>query len=265
MPESETPTTASPAPRSHLVQREGRPEDALGQQLVDPKQTFLLMAEAGLGQDLKQLGVVGEGTGHLSCDGRVGTSWPSHLRAEPTDSLPQPLVTNEENTLCAQIFLLSPAHTTTPLRWAGHSPLYNHKTWARMVGAQESGLDLTPGPGCAQPALDPNLGRASLQLDGCVRRGLCPFGGQQGAAPGRPVQSLFLSQTLEWPGSAHPSQARYSDPRLSSSLTSRTHIHLGQQPWLSVPQVHNQISILSPGAPAGALTGPQLSSVRGYP
>lgn len=37
MPGPETPTTASPAPRSHLMQGEGCPEDALGKQLVDPK------------------------------------------------------------------------------------------------------------------------------------------------------------------------------------------------------------------------------------
>lgn len=53
---------------------------------------------------------------------------------------------------------------------------------SQKVGAQESGLDLTPGPGCAQAALDLALGRASLPLDGCVRHGLCLFGGQQGAA-----------------------------------------------------------------------------------
>lgn len=110
MPASETPTPASAAPTAHLVQGEGCPEDALGQQLLDPKQTFLVIAVWGLGQDLKQLGVVGRGTGRLSCEGRAGTSWPSQLRAEPMDSPPQPLATNEGNTLCAQIFLLPPAH-----------------------------------------------------------------------------------------------------------------------------------------------------------
>lgn len=199
------------------MQREGRSEDALGHQLVDPKQTFLLMAVRGLGQDLEQLGERGRAL--VICHVMAGR--------EPTDSPPQPLVTNEGNTLCSQIFLL--LWLIQPRPEVGcHSSLYNHKTWARFVGAPESGLDLTPGSGCAEPALDPALGRASLQVDSCVRSGLCPIGGQQGMGLSRTVQSLFLSQTLEWPGSDPPSQAQYSDPRLSSSLTSRTHTH-----WVS--------------------------------
>ena len=37
------------------MQGEGGTEDTLCQQLVDPKQVFLLVAVRGLGQDLKQL------------------------------------------------------------------------------------------------------------------------------------------------------------------------------------------------------------------
>lgn len=88
-------------------------------------------------------------------------------------------MTNEENTLCAPIFLLSPAHTPHTSEVGRSLSTVQSQDLGQIVGARELGLDLTPGPGCAQPALDLALGRASLQLDGCVRRGLCPFGGQQ--------------------------------------------------------------------------------------
>lgn len=69
------PTPSSPW--SHIMQGEGRAKDTLRQQLVDPAQAFLLVAIWGLGQDRKQLGVVG--TVSVTCHVPAGQDHPGPL------------------------------------------------------------------------------------------------------------------------------------------------------------------------------------------
>lgn len=44
-----------PSPETHVMQGEGGAEGTFCQQLIDPKEAFLLVAILSLGQDLKQL------------------------------------------------------------------------------------------------------------------------------------------------------------------------------------------------------------------
>lgn len=47
--------SSTPIPETHIMQGEGCAEDTFRQQLVNPKQAFLLVAIVSLGQDFKQL------------------------------------------------------------------------------------------------------------------------------------------------------------------------------------------------------------------
>lgn len=46
---------STPSPETHVMQGEGGAEGTFCQQLIDPKEAFLLVAILSLGQDLKQL------------------------------------------------------------------------------------------------------------------------------------------------------------------------------------------------------------------
>lgn len=142
------------------MQREGRAEDALCQQLVDPEQPFLLVAVWGLGQDGKQLWVAG--VAQLPVMRQQGrTERPTQLLAEPS--------ADSDRTARAQISLLQPH--------APQSHLRNADTLARVTGLTglKAGSEPRPWP-CAARSQPILWAGVSLHLGACVRGGhcLCP-------------------------------------------------------------------------------------------
>lgn len=150
------------------------------------------------------------------------------------------------------------SHSTTPevmvtLCWTIRRP------WPDM-GAEESSLDWTPGPGSAQPSPDPALGRVSLQLGGCQGWAM-PLWWPAGGCPGHPV--LGPSCHAPWSSLARPTLLRDDVLTLGSLPHCRTHtlpdpVAVALCPTSPQPDIPSRPW----GCPAGALRRPQLRAWR---